>query len=259
MNSTTNRIYSFGGVSTSQVPLDIIEYFDINENKWTYVGSMPAPFVAGCVVSHNDVFYVLGGRNGLDLGRHDTCYMYKPEPNNEWTELSKMSVGRFNFGACVLNEKIFVFGGQRYDESEENYFTREALDSVEVFDLKTQQWLTSLSQIIKMPAPLYNTGVSVFDLDVSDSKNDTKCIYLCGTTECKYSNTKLFGFMFTSVFRLAITNTTTTNDSNDSNDLGKFKWTVVEHDVSDIKTYYRCVAARVNTRKLHKFLTDIQI
>lgn len=226
----------------SQVPLDIVEYFDIGDNQWQYLCSMPAPFVAGCVVSHptENTFYVLGGRNGLDLGRHDSCYQFNAD-TNEWSELNKMSVGRFNFGACLIDQKILVFGGQRYDESEENYFTREALDSVEVYDLKTNKWLPGL----RMPAPLYNTGVCVW----VDEQPAKKWIYLCGTTECKYSKTKLFGFMFTSVFKLEL----------NENDNEMVKWSVVEHDVSDIKTYYRCIAARVGTKRLYKFNTDIQI
>ena len=100
--------------------------------------------------------------------------MFRPK-TREWTEISKMLVGRFNFGACVLNNKIYVFGGQRYNESEQNYYTREALDSVEMFDLNTREW----SMVIQMPSPLYNTGVCVYD-------DDFKCVYVCGTTECKY-------------------------------------------------------------------------
>jgi hypothetical protein len=129
--------------------------------------------------------------------------------------------------------------GQRYNESDRNYFTREALDSVEIFDLKSREW--SLGK--KMPSSLYNNGVCVYD-------NDSKCIYLCGTTECKYSGNTLFGFMFTSVFRLEF--------SDDVNNETKMKWTVVEHDVSDIKSNYRCLAAKLNTRKLHKCSTDIE-
>lgn len=59
------RIYSFGGVSAGQIPLDLVEFYDMNENKWTYFGSMPTPFVAGSVVAYEDKFYVLGGRNGV--------------------------------------------------------------------------------------------------------------------------------------------------------------------------------------------------
>lgn len=62
-----NRMYSFGGVSSGQIPLDIVEFYDIAENKWVYVGSMPTPFVAGSVIAYEDKFYVLGGRNGVGI------------------------------------------------------------------------------------------------------------------------------------------------------------------------------------------------
>ena len=74
-----------------------------------------------------------------------------------------------------------------------------------------------------------------------------KCIYVCGTTECKFSGNTLLGFMFTSVYRLELLN---------GNE--RMKWTVVEHDLSDIKSNYRCIAARLNTRKLYKCNIDIK-
>jgi N-acetylneuraminic acid mutarotase len=86
-----DKLYSFGGVTTNQDQFDIVECYDINENKWSYVCSMPAPFVAGCVVCHGDCFYVLGGRSGV--GRFDNCFMFKPE-KKEWHELNSMKTGR---------------------------------------------------------------------------------------------------------------------------------------------------------------------
>lgn len=62
-----DKIYSFGGITVGQIPLDIVEYYDIKENKWTYVGTMPTAFVAGCVVRYEDTFYVMGGRNGVGI------------------------------------------------------------------------------------------------------------------------------------------------------------------------------------------------
>lgn len=150
---------------------------------------------------------------------------------------------RFNFGSCIVDDHLYAFGGQRYSESEEHYFTREALDSVEVYDVKNGgEWKLGP----KMPASLYNTGCFVID-----EQQPSKSVYLCGTTECQYSGTTLFGFMFTSVFRLDFCNEQLANKT-------KLKWTIVEHDVSEVKAYYRCVGARVNTRKLIKFSTDIR-
>ncbi|CAF0718298.1 unnamed protein product [Brachionus calyciflorus] len=234
------RIYSFGGISTGQIPLDIVESYDVIENKWCYVGTMPSAFVAGCVVEYEKNFYVLGGRSGV--GRHDSCYLFKPDIN-EWTEIASLKIGRFNFGACVHQDRIYTFGGQRYAESREHYFTREALDSVEIYNLKTNEWTWGP----KMPAPLYNTGICIYE----DNKNS---IYLCGTTECQFSGTTLFGFMFTSVFRLDFENDMNETSSSNSS---KSKWTIVEHDVSDIKAYYRCISAKINSRKLHKLNTQI--
>lgn len=226
-----NKIYSFGGITADQDQLDIVEFYDIAQNKWHYLGKMPTAFVAGSVVKHKDSFYIMGGRIGV--GRFNKCWQFKPD-TSEWIEINKMKTGRFNFGACTLNDQIYVFGGQTYNESEQSFYTREALDSFEIYDIKTQQW----SQGTNMPSPLYNTGVCVYD-----EKN--KCIYVCGTTECKYSGNTLLGFMFTSVFRLELLAE------------NKMKWTVVEHDLSDIKSNYRCLAVRLNTRKLYKCETDV--
>ena len=60
-----DKIYSFGGITKNQDQFDIVECYDSIENKWHYECSMPAPFVAGCVVRHEDAFYVMGGRSGV--------------------------------------------------------------------------------------------------------------------------------------------------------------------------------------------------
>lgn len=163
---------------------------------------------------------------------------------------------RFNFGACVIDGCLYAFGGQRYSESEEHYFTREALDSVEMLDLRGDHANAEWTFGPKMPASLYNTGCFV-PVEVTDTaspsasnKPPPSSVYLCGTTECQYSGSTLFGFMFTSVFRLDF--------AHDLNNRTRLKWTIVEHDVSEVKAYYRCVGARVNTRKLTKFATDIR-
>jgi hypothetical protein len=60
-----DKIYSFGGITKNQDQFDIVECYDSIENKWNYECSMPAPFVAGCVIRHEDAFYVMGGRSGV--------------------------------------------------------------------------------------------------------------------------------------------------------------------------------------------------
>ena len=50
------RVYSFGGVATRHTDqlLDIVECFDVEANSWSYVGTMPQPFIDGYVVRHGD-------------------------------------------------------------------------------------------------------------------------------------------------------------------------------------------------------------
>ena len=203
----------------------------------------------------------MGGRSGV--GRFDNCYSYRPSTSSgggEWCTLSSMRVGRFNFGACVLNDAhIYVFGGQRYNESSGSaYFTRESLDSVEIYDIAGDRWTRGA----RMPGSLYNTGVCV---------DSTRCVYVCGTTECKYSSPRLhgvgdgdgqrtasslFGFVYTSVYRLEIDDDddATVLDDNDVDERTRqrMKWNVVEHDVSEIKANYRCVSLQLNVTRLTK-------
>ena len=44
-----DKIYSFGGVTTDQDQLDIVEYYDIGQNKWHYGGKMPTAFIGKSV------------------------------------------------------------------------------------------------------------------------------------------------------------------------------------------------------------------
>lgn len=85
---------------------------------------------------------------------------------------------------------------------------------MEIYNVTTGEW-----QIMseKMPQSLYNTGVCKYD-------DQEKCLYVCGTTECTFSGSTIMGFMFTSVFRLELTNHL----------LDSSKWTIVEQDVRTI-------------------------
>ena len=113
MGYMNSSIYSFGGISNNGDQLDIVECFDLNENTWKYVGSMPAPFIAGCVVRYDDSFYIMGGRSGVgkypsfylnlnafkynliekNKGRFNNCYRFKPD-TKEWTNIKGMNIGR---------------------------------------------------------------------------------------------------------------------------------------------------------------------
>lgn len=224
MCALDNRIYTFGGITIDEDRIDIVEYYDIDESKWTYVGSMPTAFISGQVVSYNGIFYVMGGRAGV--GRLNSCFTFDPI-EKEWNQVSSMRIGRFNFGACVVGNRIYVIGGQRFIESDnESLFTRIALNSVEIYDIINDQWSIGPS----VPQPIYNTSFLL-------SNNNQ--LFVFGTTECRTRESNMFGFIFTSLFKF---------------DLSLDEWSLVENDITDVKSNYQCVSAKINTRKLHKYV-----
>jgi hypothetical protein len=53
---------------------------------------MPNKFIAGCVVYHEDSFYIMGGRSGV--GKFNNCFIFKPA-TSQWIEIPQMKIGRF--------------------------------------------------------------------------------------------------------------------------------------------------------------------
>ena len=75
----------------------------------------------------------------------------KFNPNTqECTELASMATPRCNFGACVVEDEIFIAGGNIYDEME-----KTILDSVEIYNIQNNQW----RQGPKLPYELDNVGL----------------------------------------------------------------------------------------------------
>ena len=97
------------------------------------------------------------------------------------------------------------------------------MSTVEIYDIQSDQWSIGPST----PYSIYNTGICLVDND----------LYVCGTTEYKYDSASVFGYMFTSIFKLNVI----TGD-----------WSIIEHDVTDLRSNYRCISAHLNTRKLKK-------
>ena len=222
--SVNDKIYSFGGIALDTDRIDIVECYDIEENKWTYIGSMPIPFISGSVIFHDGLFYICGGRIGV--GRINSCYTFNPE-SKEWNQVASMRIGRFNFGVCCINENsIFVIGGQRYLESEQSLYTREALSSVEIYDIYSDQWSIGPST----PYPIYNPGICLIGND----------LFVCGTTEHCYDNNSEYRYMFTGILKM---------------DVISREWTIIENNITDLRTNYRCISAQLNTRKLKRHVS----
>ncbi len=208
------KIYCFGGLTLNQHPTEIIERYDIALNRWNYVGMMPTTLVDLSTVVHNNQIYILGGRTGV--GAHNVVMRYDPR-RTEWASLAGMPTPRFNFGACIVSCEIYVAGGQIYSHSSHT-INREALKSVEIYNIEHNQW----RQGPDLPEDMYNVGVTQIG----------NALYACGTTEYHRSAYRIYRYNV--VYRLQ---------------LGKTDWEQVESDLCEIRDF-ACIAAKMHTRKL---------
>ncbi|ELT96732.1 hypothetical protein CAPTEDRAFT_109214 [Capitella teleta] len=218
-----NTLFCFGGLTINQHPTEIIESYDITLNKWSYVSMMPTTLVDLSAVVHDDLIYVLGGRTGV--GAHNVVMRYNPK-KSEWLSLAGMPTPRFNFGACVMADEIYVCGGQIYSHTSHT-INREALNSVEIYSIESNQW----RQGPDLPEDMYNTGL--FNLHGE--------LYACGTTEYHRSAYRIYRFNV--VYKLLSDQST---------------WKQVESDLCGTLRDYACVAAHMHTRKLSQvFRPDV--
>ncbi|KAJ8309135.1 hypothetical protein KUTeg_014009 [Tegillarca granosa] len=208
------KIYCFGGVTENQHPTEIIEVYDIEKNKWSYQGMLQTTLVDLCSVVYEDHIFLLGGRTGV--GAHNLVVMYNPYTGS-WLTRSGMPTPRFNFGACVVDNEIYVAGGQIYSHSTHT-ITRDVLYSVEIFNIAENQW----RQGPHLPEGIYNVGLYLVN----------GALYACGTTENQRFGERRRRRNI--VCRL---------------DFGSSHWEIIEDVLSD-KTNFCCIAAKLHTRKL---------
>ena len=217
------KIYSFGGLTVKHHPTEIVEKYDIETDRWSYVTVMPTNALIDLrAVEHNDKIYVMGGRTGL--GANAEVMLYQPQLD-EWLSLTAMPTPRFKFGACVVGDDIFVAGGQVYSHHSPT-ISRELLCSVEIFNTNANQW----RQGPNLPVPMYNVCLTLHD----------NTLFACGSTQTsgpfqpvQRSN---------AVYKLHLHSSV---------------WFAVETNLCEVRDF-ACACANVHTRKMSQvFRPDV--
>ncbi|XP_016840625.1 kelch-like protein 17 [Nasonia vitripennis] len=143
-------LYVCGG--RDKKPLNIVERYCPETNKWKIVSSMHNCRYSLSVVAFEGFIYALGGHDGNVV--LDTVERYDPA-KDQWTILdSRMNEERSNFGAAVLNGKLFVCGGSRIA------LPFSPLNSVEVYDSTINRWeyKTNMDTARFSPLVVVNVG-----------------------------------------------------------------------------------------------------
>ena len=147
------KIYVMGGVGWPQIPnhpgpfLSSVEVFNPETNHWKEIAEMPTPkgFHTASVI--NGKIYVIGGgfRGNGQFEYLSTVEVYDPE-TDRWTQEPDMPIGKWGHRAEVINENIYIFGGNSAVFKPltmiDVYGTGEVSQSVDPMEKFVQTWKT---------------------------------------------------------------------------------------------------------------------
>ncbi|MFZ5989825.1 MAG: S8 family serine peptidase, partial [Bacillota bacterium] len=132
------EIYVAGGMLSSGSIINTVEKYNPVSDIWSASPGLSTQSAGGSLASLNGKLYAVGGF-GPDI--YDNL-IYKPEiyeyhPGSQsWNHLSTLSSGRASMATAVLNDRIYVIGG----ENEYDY-----LNNLDVFDPVTRSCIPKAS------------------------------------------------------------------------------------------------------------------
>ena len=159
------KIYIIGGAIGHYTCYPEVDVYDTLTKTWTTVSDFPTPRMNLTAVVLNGKIYTMGGMLGLQEGEIGKTIVEEYNPaTNTWTRKADMIKRRKYFSACVLDGKIYVFGGAQ------NY-CNGVLSSVEEYDPATDKWreitfmpsILVLHSVAQVNGRIYISGGSSVD------------------------------------------------------------------------------------------------
>lgn len=162
-----NLIYLIGG-GESSVITNKIQVYNITNNSWSTVASMPTARGEQGSAIVNGIIYVIGGYNSRAL---NVVEAYNPATNT-WSTKAPMPTARSQFSVAVVNNKIYAMGGWPGN-----------INVLEEFDPITNSWSTKarLLGLQQVNGAIGNTTNSKLyliggkDANVTTFYNNTQC------------------------------------------------------------------------------------
>lgn len=138
-------IYAIGG-RNKDGSLASVEKYNLKTNAWSHGPQLPSALYAhaGCVLK--SAIYVSGGYGGTTPHNQFTADMYALQPGsaNEWTQMRPMNAARGWHCMCVVQERLYVFGGcilapSPQQPSSTNQIAHPVL-TTEFYSVTSNQW-----------------------------------------------------------------------------------------------------------------------
>ncbi|XP_046561072.1 LOW QUALITY PROTEIN: kelch-like protein 24 [Haliotis rubra] len=139
------KIYLFGGKNNEEMVTNTVQCYDtVTKTCSVLQKGLPANDMCLTACLLNNQIYVVG---------LEGVFRYSPA-SDTWDILPDMSYPRDFVSLCVLDEKLYAFGGRRRGAKDNLYS-----DVIEYYDPESTRWFTSGN----IPVPMYSYGcVRVF-------------------------------------------------------------------------------------------------
>jgi len=141
-----NKIYVVGGMTGGyphEKPLEDIYIYDTQTDQWQKGPAMPAGRLRGSggTVVHKGKIYLVGGiQDGHFEGTVTWMDEFNPETGT-WRTMPDVPRGRDHAHAVVIGSKLYFASGRR-TSGKTNEVIQLTIPEVDVFDFKTNRWVT---------------------------------------------------------------------------------------------------------------------
>jgi N-acetylneuraminic acid mutarotase len=178
-----DKIYIIGGGETYESALARIDVYDTLTHTWSTGADMLTPRIYLSIVVLDGKIYAIGGNKGTENNEIPTTTVEVYDPATDtWTPKADMNQPRKYLGACVLNNKIYVFGGKGGGHG--NCVTWPW--HVEVYDPVTDTWTEASKtptrvlvghSVVPFNDKIYVSGGIMHDNSTVCNPNSVKTVY----------------------------------------------------------------------------------
>ncbi|XP_050430591.1 kelch-like protein 28 isoform X2 [Adelges cooleyi] len=150
-----NRLFIFGGIHLNTM-LASVDCYDLKNNRWIRLGSMPTPKCSMAVAMGKNVVYLIGGGFGILPSTSERSVFKFDLQYLKWTVLPDMNEPRSNANGVVIKNDLIVFGGVQFDKPKLTLVTKS-----EKYNSKKKEWQFAESADVSFP---YNQAFCLNDM-----------------------------------------------------------------------------------------------
>lgn len=131
------KIYIIGGTDQFRSTSNKNEMYDPSTKTWTVKSKMPTARNSAARVVINEKIYVIAGRYKPEGGQITNLSSFEvyDTKNDQWSILADLPIKSGGLMAAVLENKIFVFGGEYFNSNGGGIYS-----SIFCYDLHTNSW-----------------------------------------------------------------------------------------------------------------------